>query len=288
MKVCFLPYVAGMWRSMAPLYQEHIEAGDDVSVMPIPYYGRDQDGELSYPHYDYGFPVPVKDYRETDLAAEHPDIIYYHYPYDDHNRVTSVDPAYYSYNIRKYCDKLIYTPYYTLAVDDCDAGAGCVSGIQCADAVITWSEKQRNNYAACLPRKEVIYKKRPKLEGSPVPEDWEERIAGRHVAFLNNSLYALINNPKRELEHLDKAIRGYRNMCLWWRPHPLFVDTIKALFPQYSSTYYQTMNRFLDRHDIYDDTWDVDRAAVRCHEYIGDPSSLERLFTEQGKKVTIL
>lgn len=289
MKVYFLPYVAGMWRSMAPLYREHKRAGDKVVVMPIPYWGRNADGEMVYPHYDgYSFPVPVKDYHEVNLAEEHPDIIYYHYPFDDCNRVTSVDPAYYSWELKRCCDRLIYTPYYTLAVDDCDVTSGYVGGIQYADAIVTWSEQQQKNYAACLPGKEVIYKRRPKLRGSKVPEDWEQRIGGRHTIFLNNSLWALMDHPKRELDNLDKVIRGYHNDCLWWRPHPLFVDTINSTCPKYGPYYYAIMTRFLRRDDIYDDTWDVERAAVRCDEYIGDPSSVTRLIYEQGKRVTIL
>ena len=104
--------------------------------------------------------------------------------------------------------------------------------------------------------------------------------------LLNNSLGALIDNPHRELNALDAAIRGNRDVCLWWRPHPLFIDTIKSICPKYDAFYYQIMTRFLDRYDIYDDTWDVERAAARADEYLGDPSSLIMLF--EGKKVTIL
>lgn len=40
------------------------------------------------------------------------DIIYIHNPYDDINLVTRVDSRYYSWNLKKYCEKLVYVPYY--------------------------------------------------------------------------------------------------------------------------------------------------------------------------------
>jgi len=289
MKVYFLPYVAGMWRSMAPLYKEHKRNKDTVVVMPIPYWGRNADGELCYPHYDgYDFPVPVKDYHDVDLFAEHPDIIYFHNPYDDCNRVTSVDPMYYSDYLRRCCDKLIYTPYYTRCAGDFDLHSAMIGAVYKADAIVVWSEAQKEHYAAVHPGKEIIVKKRPKLAKRKVPEDWEERINGRRVVLLNNSLGALLDNPRRELHALEDAIRGNRDVCLWWRPHPLFVDTINSVCPKYGPFYYQIMTRFLQRNDIFDNSWDVERAAVRADEYLGDPSSVTLMFYEQGKKVTIL
>ena len=289
MTVYFLPYVAGMWRSMAPLYKEHKKAKDKVVVMPIPYYGRNNDGEMIYPHYDgYDFPVPVKDYHDVDLAAEHPDIIYFHYPYDDCNRVTSVDPAYYSDNLRQCCEKLIYTPYYTRGLNDNDLPSTMTGAVFKADAVVVWSEKQKENFAERHPGKEIILKRQPKLRPRKIPEDWETRIAGRKVILLNNSLGALMDDPRRELHKLQDAIRRNRDVCLWWRPHPLFVDTINSICPKYGPFYYQIMQDFLRRDDIFDNSWDVDRAAVRADEYLGDPSSIIMLFYEQNKKVTIL
>lgn len=50
--------------------------------------------------------------EEYDLENDWPDIIYIHNPYDDNNLVTRVDSRYYSWNLKKYCEKLVYIPYY--------------------------------------------------------------------------------------------------------------------------------------------------------------------------------
>lgn len=285
MRVYFLPYIASMWRSMEPLYKEHKKAGDDVTVMPIPYYSRDVNGDLANYHYDYGFPVPVKDYKTVNLMQVHPDIIYFHNPYDENNRVTSVDPSYYSYKLKPCTDRLIYTPYYTLSSGDNDITAGSVSGIYNADAIVTWSEKQAENFRQYHPNKEIIVKKRPKLKKKAIPKEWEDIINGRRVVFLNNSLGALIMDPLKELHSLGKAMQTYRTDCIWWRPHPLFEETIQAICPQYKPLYGDIMARFQRINGIYDTSWDVERAAVRADIYVGDPSSVEVLFYEQGKKV---
>ncbi|MCM1237294.1 MAG: hypothetical protein NC489_45075 [Ruminococcus flavefaciens] len=43
-----------------------------------------------------------------------PDIIYFHNPYDNWNLVTSVGPRFYSSNLKKYTEKLVYIPYFIL------------------------------------------------------------------------------------------------------------------------------------------------------------------------------
>lgn len=274
-----------MWRSMEPLYKEHKKAGDDVTVMPIPYYSRDVNGDLANYHYDYGFPVPAKDYKTVNLMQVHPDIIYFHNPYDENNRVTSVDPSYYSYKLKPCTDKLIYTPYYTRGVDDNDITAGTVGGVYNADAIVAWSEKQAENFRNIHPDKEIIVKKRPKLRKRAVKKDLEGLIKGRRVVFLNNSLGSLINNPKIELQALEQAMQMYKHDFIWWRPHPLFTETIQALFPQYLPVYSDIIAKFMRGDGMYDTSWDVESAAVRADIYVGDPSSVEVLFYEQGKKV---
>ena len=41
-------------------------------------------------------------------------MIYIHNPYDDWNLVTCVHPRYFSGNLKKYTEKLVYIPYFVL------------------------------------------------------------------------------------------------------------------------------------------------------------------------------
>ena len=113
--IYFLPYKSSMWDSLESVY---LAAQDDPNcdayVMPIPYYDRNPDGSLGNMHYEGDrFPadIPITDYRQVDLQAVQPDIIYIHNPYDYANYVTTIDPAYYSDKLKSYCKLLVYIPY---------------------------------------------------------------------------------------------------------------------------------------------------------------------------------
>ncbi len=112
----FLPYKASMWDSLESVWMAANEDPDcDAYVIPIPYYDKNPDGTFGkmydesamYPDY-----VPVVNYNEYDFAARQPDMIFIHNPYDDANYVTSVHPFFYSENLKKYTDRLVYIPYF--------------------------------------------------------------------------------------------------------------------------------------------------------------------------------
>lgn len=87
----------------------------DAYVIPIPYYDKNPDGTLGKIHDEsalYPDYVPIVIYNEYDFAARRPDMIFIHNPYDDSNYVTSVHPFFYSENLKKYTDCLIYIPYF--------------------------------------------------------------------------------------------------------------------------------------------------------------------------------
>ena len=58
--------------------------------------------------------VPIVKWEDYRLEEERPDIIFIHNPYDDGNNLTSVHPFYYSSNLKKYTQCLVYSPYFTL------------------------------------------------------------------------------------------------------------------------------------------------------------------------------
>lgn len=116
-EIVFLPYKASMWDSLESIWRAAAadQAQCNTYVVPIPYAERDNDGTVRQWHNEMDqFPsdVPVMDYRIFDLDRLHPDVIYIHNPYDGENFVTSLDAAYYSENLKKYTELLIYVPYY--------------------------------------------------------------------------------------------------------------------------------------------------------------------------------
>ena len=114
--VVFMPYKAEMWDSMESIWLACREdPACECRVMPLPYYEYDKArGGWSQCYDGERFPkeVPVTDYRQYSLESACPDLAYIHNPYDDCNYVTSIDPAYYSSELKKYVGKLVYVPYY--------------------------------------------------------------------------------------------------------------------------------------------------------------------------------
>ena len=115
----FLPYKMSMWDSMETVWKAADKDPDcDAYVVPIPYFDKDQEGNLAVEHYEgdqYPPDVPVTDYRTFRLEDKKPDAVFIHNPYDQNNRLTSVHPDFYSSRLKKYADQLIYLPYYTTA-----------------------------------------------------------------------------------------------------------------------------------------------------------------------------
>lgn len=62
----------------------------DAYVVTIPYFDKDQDGNLTVEHYEgdqYPQDVPVTDYRTFRLEDKKPVQVFIHNPYDQNNRL---------------------------------------------------------------------------------------------------------------------------------------------------------------------------------------------------------
>jgi len=156
--VVFLPYKASMWDSLESVWKAaDTDPECDAYVIPIPYFDKNPDGSFREMHYEGGeYPkdVPVVSWEEYDLAAEHPDVIYIHNPYDECNYVTSVHPRFYARELRKCTDILVYIPYFILGEIDPDNQEAVngmkhfcfVPGTIYADRVVVQSENMRQIY----------------------------------------------------------------------------------------------------------------------------------------------
>ena len=116
LEIVFMPYKSSMWDSLESIWHAADADPDcEAYVVPIPYYERNPDRSLGNFHYEgKNFPkdVPVTHYENYDLEERKPDIIYIHNPYDDANYVTSVDPRFYSAELKKHTEMLVYVPYF--------------------------------------------------------------------------------------------------------------------------------------------------------------------------------
>ncbi len=323
----FLPYKVSMWDSLESVWKAADEdSACDAYVIPIPYYDKTADGTLGEMHYEghlYPTYVPITDYQSFDFAAHRPDMIFIHNPYDEYNYATSVHPLFYSKNLKRFTDNLIYIPYFVLEeIDPFDEravknmGHFCTApGVIHADTVIVQSEKMRQVYIRALvefagEKSRGIWEKKILGLGSPkydkvledavnitVPEEWEKIIyktdGGRKkVVFYNTGLGAMLEYNEAMLDKIENVLKDFflirEEIVLLWRPHPLMKAAMQSMKPQLLKKYERLVVAYQSEGwGIYDDTTDLDRAIKISDAYYGDPSSVIQLFRKVGKPVMV-
>lgn len=303
-EIVFFPYQVSMWDSLESVWRAADADPDcDAYVVPIPYYDRNPDGSLGKFHYEGGmYPpdVPVVDWRTYDLENRRPDVAYIHNPYDDCNFVTSVDPAYYSAELKRYVDLLVYIPYYSTSGGMAESQRSCPAYYN-ADYIVIQAERYRSFFDAALPPEKLVPLGSPKFDrvirmcAAPPepPEAWREKIAGRRVYFYNTSIGGLLSDAEKflkKIEYVFRCFEGRKDSCLLWRPHPLLESTFDSMRPQFRPFYEELKTRFAERGlGIYDDTPDITKSIALSDAYIGDSgTSVISLFGMAGKPVFVL
>ncbi len=325
--VVFLPYKASMWDSLESVWKAADADPDcDAYVVPIPYYEKKSDGMLGEMYYEgdqYPEYVPITDYNNFNFGMHHPDMIFIHNPYDAYNYVTSVHPFFYSGNIKKFTDNLVYIPYFVL--DEVEPGDRemvneisyfCTApAVINADTVIVQSEKMRQVYIRALTKtlgekttdrweKKILGLGSPKYdkvleetENMEMPEEWKKIIYDengikRKIVFYNNGLGALLQSKEAILDKIEKVLQAFKKnrdeVVFWWRPHPLMKPTIQSMNPGMWERYERIVETYQkESWGIYDDTADLDRAVKLSDAYYGDPSSVIQLFRRAGKPAVV-
>ena len=322
-EIVFLPYQASMWDSLESVWKAAYEDKEHCNayVMPIPYADLNPDRSVAAWHCERDqFPkyVPTLDWQEIDLKAWHPDVIFYHNPYDDFNLVTSVESRYYSRNLKECADKLVYIPYAVeeevqpgnQEVEDAIAHRVLCPGIMNADVVIAQSEDMRQAWINILTRRTNIndrayWEKRILGLGSPkidkvltsrredfdLSEKWKKLVAGKKVILYNTSIGAMLRDSDKVCDKLRYVFDVFRNrddVVLWWRPHPLMESTFHSMRPQFEKEYLSLEKQYIEEAwGIYDDSSDLHRAICWSDAYYGDYSSVVTLYEKTGKPIVL-
>lgn len=329
MEVVFLPYKASMWDSLESVWRAANEDSDcDAYVIPIPYYDKNPDGSFREMHYEgdqYPDDVPVTKYEEYDFEKRRPDAIYIHNPYDSCNLVTSVPPFFFSENLKKYTDKLVYIPYFILGEikpDEDDRIEGMkhfvtTPAVFNADKVVVQSEDMKQVYIKVLldatdnhtdaARKywdeKILGLGSPKLdkvlstkkENLEIPQEWLKVIekpdgSWKKIIFYNTSVGALLQHNEKMLQKMRYVLGIFKEnrdeVALLWRPHPLIKATMESMRPQLWKEYDRLVRNYRDEGwGIYDDSSDVDRAIALSDAYYGDGSSVVQMYQQTGKPI---
>ncbi len=300
--IVFFPYSAAMWDCLESIYFESIKDSRCIcSVVPIPYYTYDCiSRSWIYVYEGDKFPhnVPIIHYKDYDLEKNKPDVGYIHNPYDDDNLVTRVEETYFSFNLKKYVNTLVYVPYYLRANNAVlPYHRFWESAYPHVDYII-----KRNEWLKEMLRETPFYEKvlalgSPKVDrilqlqkqGVEIPQEWAEVVSDRPVLMVNLTIGSLLNYGEIVFEKLIKVFEKAKkqNIAVVFRPHPLLSSTIDAMRPNVKSLYQEFLDTFLNSEiGILDKTADVTKTVVLCDGYIGCPaSSMVHLFDVAKKPI---
>ena len=317
-EIFFLPYKASMWDSLESVWKAADKDKEQciAYVMPIPYADLTSERTVAEWHCEKElFPkdVPTVDWQTVNLEEMHPDIIFIHNPYDEYNRVTSVESRYYSSNLKKCTDKLVYIPYFVLEEPFTEGDVehfATTPGVLNADKVIVQSEAMRELYINILTKKtnqkdRAYWEERISGAGSPkiekvqaskkedfdMPKKWMKLVKGKKVILYNTSLSAMLENSDKVCDKLRYVFDVFRNrddVVLWWRPHPLMKSTFHSMRPQFEEEYLSLEKQYIEEDwGIYDDSPDLHRAICWSDAYYGDRSSVATLYKWTHKPIML-
>lgn len=311
-EIVFLPYKASMWDSLESIWQAAQADRDSCNtyVIPLPYCDLNEDRSIARWHWDISeFPeyVPVLEYREytlEKLQEMRPDVIFIHNPYDDCNRITSIDEHYYSRNLKKCTDLLIYIPYFVTKWK-VDVGKCNVPGVVNADYVMLQDELICNWYKEVYAHPEEKHKflimGSPKVDKIrsikksqyPLPREWENLIGTKkHILFFNINFHGCLKNPQEFFKHLAilfEVIENSKDILLWWRPHPLLENGLESMFPELLDEYRRLKDIFIKQKiGIYDELTDFYPGFAWSDAYYGDQSSLHTLYQCMNKPTSLI
>jgi hypothetical protein len=306
LEIAFFPYKSSMWDSMESIWKAAVQDKDcSCYVVPIPYYTKKNGVKAEYFYEGNDFPedVPVVHYSSYDLEKRHPDIIYFHNPYDQCNYVTQVEDTYFSSNLVHFTDMLVYVPYFVYgAYKDMKSAEGffVTSGSMNADKIIAQSQIHKSYFVkyGLLPEK-VIVAGSPKFDAVIqttrqnflIPPQWQDKLSGKKIILWNTTIDAMLkkSNWVDKVSHLIDVAMNCSGCALIFRPHPLLEATIRSMRPQYLKSFYDLKNKILSSDNaVLDENRDAYLSIGISNALISDYSSILLQYHATEKPILCL
>ena len=302
--VVFMPYKSSMWDCMESVWQAACEDSDCVPyVVPIPYLDI-QEGKVTAGHYEGGqFPsyVPIEDYRKFSLEEMHPSAIFIHNPFDGYNKVTTVLEQFYSAQLKKHTDRLVYIPYF-IAPNSVYVTHRYIPSYENMDFIVVQTEKMIEAFSQTLSREKFLPCGNPiadrilrlEQEKPAIPETWKSQLKNgkdfgeNRAVMLNTSISLLMQQKERfldKIEYLFELAKRAEGIALVWRPHPLLHASAQSLGEKYASRLEHLERKFQEEKiGVLDKNPDVGVTVALCDAYLGETaSSVIHMFGVAGK-----
>lgn len=303
--VIFLPYKASMWDSMESVWREAKNDARCITyVAPIPYFERNPDRTFGKMHYEGNLMpayVEMVDCTKLDMQELEPDIIYIHNPYDQYNHVTSVHPAFYASELKKFAKLLIYLPYFISGSYPSIESAAVffqTSGMYLSDVLIAQSDVQKDLLVINgIGEEKIAVLGSPKFdyvlqhyEAGCIPDAWKQKLEGKKVFLVCNSIgpYLAEENTVMVYDALIDCLIHKYGAAVIYRPHPLLELSIQTMRPQKYAQYMDFLSKYRSsEHFVLDDNGDFMGAVCASDGMISDYSSLCFSYAATGKPVAM-
>lgn len=237
LKVTFFPYKISMWDSLKSVYEAACK--DDnciVNVVPIPYYEIANDKLIeNYEGDRFPKEVSITHYSEYNMEYEKPDIVFLHNIYDQYNTITRVYERYFTKNIKKYAEMVVYVPYHipSLFYPFGRHATYTMPSVKYVDKIILMNDYIKEvAINDNIPNSKLISLGSPKIDflvsnitkEKIYPDEWKDRLEGKTVYLLETGCMYFINNTFAKIEEVINILsitNINKETAIIWRPHPL-------------------------------------------------------------------
>lgn len=315
-EVVFFCYKSSMSDCLESIYfAAKNDPSCDAYFIPIPYFERKPNHDLGEMYFEgieyYSDKYELTDWEKYDIETRRPDAIFIMNPYDEFNYVTSVHPNFYSKNLCKYTDILIYIPYFILSNNTFSENLVNSPAFIYSNKIIVQSNSVKKRYIETYnqkigckfgdPTKKIIALGSPKFdpiinsrkEDFSLPSNWNQIIKNQKIVLFNTTLSAALENTELFFKKLYSNFEYFKHnpdYILWWRPHPLLESTFKSMRNIFLQDYLNIISEYKSNgYGIYDDTHNLHRAIAWSDIYYGDfKSSVTPLYTITGKPIVLI
>ena len=327
-KIVFVVDKASNWHSLESIWRAAKEDKNViVSVIVVPYLYKKWNREILEEHYEKDlFPeyVEITDYRTCNLEAYHPDVIYINSPYDEFNYIYSIHPQFYSSNLVKYTEKLVYVPWFIISELTKEDERGWQSmqhyvtkpGVVNADKVIVQSEQMKEAYVEYLTEwagedTRGIWEEKISGMGSPLmdknddkeeilnalPEEWKDVLHKEDGGWKRALLYSIsatgfVERGLKAAEKLENVLQLLKENCeeivTVWYPNQQIEAALKVSHPDLWKAYSEIVEKYQSEGwGIYGESLDSETAVLMSDAYYGDACALSQDMVIAEKPVMI-
>ena len=325
-EVLILLYRASSWKNIEAVWrQERADKTCHVTVILPPYYEKTALGGFGEMHDESGMLpdyVEVTPYDAYDFEHMLPDVIYTQNPYDECNYTASVHPFFYARNLKKYTDKLVYIPWFTMRDVNVDNGKVnqtmkyfcTVPGVVLADEVWLPSESAKEAYVRKLTAfagedTKCVWEDKIHVHEVPVcssdysnifeklPITWKQIIQPgntirKQIILYDISAATFVQGKKLALQKLKETLKFFEekreDIALIWRRNTVTEDVLSALEPEMYGQYKEIVEEYKKaKWGIFDEDLSYRQEVELADAYYGDAGYVPRYMETLGKPVLL-